>query len=184
MQSNIRKWKGKRRKILETGRNIITMEVSSKRICGMFSSWEANNFSAAGEILRSFRNPKFLYHAHKSFVGKFCNYFASFSFVLNVLLTNLSLHYLKVPLHCKWDIALLGPYSAFIGSQLPTFRGNLSHLQASSLTASPLKMGPICFPETSVTDYHSTMRNVPEVRRSHMESSSVRDFKYPPPRRW
>jgi len=28
-------------------------------------------------------------------------------------------------------------------------------------------MGPIGCPETSVTNYHSTLRNIPEERRSH-----------------
>jgi hypothetical protein len=31
----------------------------------------------------------------------------------------------------------------------------------------PCKMGPIRCPETSVKDYHSTLRNIPEERRSH-----------------
>ena len=30
----------------------------------------------------------------------------------------------------------------------------------------PLEMGPLCCPETSVQKYHSTLRNVPEERRS------------------
>jgi hypothetical protein len=29
-------------------------------------------------------------------------------------------------------------------------------------------MGPIGCPETSVTNYHNTLRNIPEERRSHM----------------
>jgi hypothetical protein len=33
-------------------------------------------------------------------------------------------------------------------------------------TSSPLKMGPIRCPETSVKDYHSMLRNTPEERRS------------------
>ena len=36
-----------------------------------------------------------------------------------------------------------------------------------SWTAWPLKMGPIDRPETSVINYLSTLRNVPEERRSH-----------------
>jgi hypothetical protein len=46
-----------------------------------------------------------------------------------------------------------------------------SHLQGSrslGLWASwPLKMGPICCLETSVKDYHWTLRNIREERRSH-----------------
>ena len=34
----------------------------------------------------------------------------------------------------------------------------------------PLKMGPISCPETSVEDYHSWLRNIPEVRISHLYS--------------
>jgi hypothetical protein len=33
-----------------------------------------------------------------------------------------------------------------------------------------LKMGPIRCPETSVQDYHSTLRNIPEERRSRFSS--------------
>jgi hypothetical protein len=36
----------------------------------------------------------------------------------------------------------------------------------TSLTAWPLKMRPICCPETSVKDYHSTLRSIPEDSRS------------------
>jgi hypothetical protein len=36
----------------------------------------------------------------------------------------------------------------------------------SSWTSWPFKMGPIRCPETSIKDYHSTLRNVPEERRS------------------
>jgi pyrrolidone-carboxylate peptidase len=34
-----------------------------------------------------------------------------------------------------------------------------------SLTARPLTMGPTGIPETSVTNYHSTLRNIAEERR-------------------
>jgi hypothetical protein len=37
----------------------------------------------------------------------------------------------------------------------------------SSSTFWPLKMGPISCPETSVQNYHPTLRNIPEERRSH-----------------
>jgi hypothetical protein len=37
----------------------------------------------------------------------------------------------------------------------------------STWTSWSLKMGPIRWPETSVNDYHSTLRNTPEERRSH-----------------
>jgi hypothetical protein len=38
-----------------------------------------------------------------------------------------------------------------------------SHIQSSSR---PLKMGPIRCPETSLNDYHSTLRNIAVERRS------------------
>jgi hypothetical protein len=38
----------------------------------------------------------------------------------------------------------------------------------SSWTSWPLKMGPIHCPETSVKDYHSTLCNIPEERRSYL----------------
>jgi hypothetical protein len=40
------------------------------------------------------------------------------------------------------------------GNCLPTFRDNV-------------KMGPIHCPETSVNNYHMTLRNIPEERESH-----------------
>jgi hypothetical protein len=36
----------------------------------------------------------------------------------------------------------------------------------SERTSWPLNMGPICCPETSVRNYHSTLRNIPEECRS------------------
>jgi hypothetical protein len=34
-----------------------------------------------------------------------------------------------------------------------------------------LKLGPICCPETSATNYNSTLRKIPEDRRSHLRCS-------------
>ena len=45
-----------------------------------------------------------------------------------------------------------------------------SHLQESSWTW-PLKTEPIGCPETSVRNYHSTLRNIPEEHRSHIHRS-------------
>jgi hypothetical protein len=60
---------------------------------------------------------------------------------------------------CRRDIdeicALLGYYAPSNGNPLPTFRNNV-----------PLKIGPIRCPETTVKDYHSTLRNTPAERRS------------------
>jgi len=37
----------------------------------------------------------------------------------------------------------------------------------------PLRMGPIRCPETSVGNYHSRLRNIPEERRSHLHRSET-----------
>jgi len=58
--------------------------------------------------------------------------------------------------------ALLGYYAACSGNFLATFRDNLS---VPSSRAPPFKMGQIGCPETSVTNYHYTLRNIPEERR-------------------
>jgi hypothetical protein len=42
------------------------------------------------------------------------------------------------------------------------------HIHVPSWTFWPLKMGPIGCPETSVQNYHSTLHNIPEERRSHL----------------
>jgi hypothetical protein len=62
---------------------------------------------------------------------------------------------------------LLGCYAASSGNHLPTFRDNVS-VKSSRVkkTSCPFKMGPINCPETSVKNYHSTLRNVSEERRS------------------
>jgi hypothetical protein len=63
---------------------------------------------------------------------------------------------------------LLVYYAASNGNPLQTFRDNVSvpssrvKKSKSSWTSWPLKMGPIRCPETSVNDYHSTLRNIPE----------------------
>jgi len=43
-----------------------------------------------------------------------------------------------------------------------------SHLQGSKNTVWSLKMGQIGCPETSVTNYFSMLRNMPQERRSHL----------------
>jgi hypothetical protein len=45
---------------------------------------------------------------------------------------------------------------------------NSTDHMASSSTSWLLKMGPICCPETSVQNYQSTLRNIPEERRSNL----------------
>ena len=61
------------------------------------------------------------------------------------------------------NYALLGYYAASSGNFLPTFRDNLS---APFLGG--LKMGLIGCPETSVRNYHYSLRNNPEERISHL----------------
>ena len=58
---------------------------------------------------------------------------------------------------------MLGHYAESTGSFLPTFRDTLS---VPSLWF--LKMGPIGCPETSVRNYHYTLRNKPAERSSHL----------------
>ena len=62
-------------------------------------------------------------------------------------------------------------------------RGNLIFkVQEASLTPWPLKMGPIGCPETSVTDYQSTLHNIPEGRRCHLQwGGSLKSRKKPCP---
>jgi hypothetical protein len=44
-----------------------------------------------------------------------------------------------------------------------------SRVKKSKKTSWPFKMGPISYPETSVHNYHSTLRNIPEERRSRLD---------------
>jgi hypothetical protein len=62
--------------------------------------------------------------------------------------------------------ALLGYYAAENSNPLPTFRDNVSVPSSRARTASPLKIGPIRCLETSVKDYHSALRNIPEECKS------------------
>jgi hypothetical protein len=70
--------------------------------------------------------------------------------------------------------AVLGYHAASSVNALPTFRDNVSVPYSrgkngfSSWTSWPLKTGPIGCPETSVQNYHSTLRNIPEERRSQV----------------
>jgi hypothetical protein len=66
--------------------------------------------------------------------------------------------------------ALLGYYAASNGNTLPTFRDIVSVLSSrikKPWTSWTLKMLLIRCSETSVKDYHSTMYNIPEKRRSY-----------------
>ena len=44
----------------------------------------------------------------------------------------------------------------------------LDAFRLSSWISRPLKQGPIGFPETSVRNYHYTLRNIAEERRFHL----------------
>jgi hypothetical protein len=69
--------------------------------------------------------------------------------------------------------ALPGYYAASCGNCLPTFRNKVSvpssRVQSpfSYSDSWPVKMGPILCPETLVSNYHMTPRNIPEERRTH-----------------
>ena len=66
------------------------------------------------------------------------------------------------------NCVLQGCYAASGGNFLPTFRDNILVPSAGfkkpkrSLDSWPLKMRPICCPETSVRNYHHSLRNNPE----------------------
>jgi len=60
--------------------------------------------------------------------------------------------------------AFLGCYAACSGDFFPTFRNKLG--QESDKDSWTLKMLPIDCPETSVTNYHYSIRNSPEQRSS------------------
>ena len=61
-------------------------------------------------------------------------------------------------------------FSGFLCSMLslPTFRDNLSFPSSRANTSGPLKKEPICCPETSVRNYHYTLRNNKEEPRSRV----------------
>jgi hypothetical protein len=68
--------------------------------------------------------------------------------------------------------ALLGYYAAGSGNSLPTFRKNLSVPSLRVKTSWYLKMGPIDCLETSLRNYHSTLRS--NLRRGRFSSTSWR----------
>jgi hypothetical protein len=64
--------------------------------------------------------------------------------------------------------ALLVNYAAYSDTSLPTFRGNVLAPSSGVFNSWPLKMGPLDCPITSVHNYHYTLRNFTEERRSHL----------------
>jgi hypothetical protein len=64
----------------------------------------------------------------------------------------------------------MGYYAAMCCNCLPTFQDNVSV---------PVKMGPICCPETSVNNYHTTPHNIPEECSSHQHNGgSLKSYNY------
>jgi hypothetical protein len=74
------------------------------------------------------------------------------------------------PLQCKWDVRASGTLRAMSNNSVPTFRDNTSisssKVKKIFLNVLTLQLGPIDCPETSVQNYHSTLRNTPEERKS------------------
>jgi len=64
--------------------------------------------------------------------------------------------------------ALLGYYAAYVVNSLPTFRDNLSITSSRVKISCSTKMGRRGYPETSVSNWHRTLRNVTEERSSHL----------------
>ena len=64
------------------------------------------------------------------------------------------------------NCALPGCYAASCGNFLPTFRDNLSVPSLGVRDSWSLEMGMIGYPETSVINYHYSLRNNPEERNS------------------
>ena len=83
--------------------------------------------------------------------------------------------------------ALMGYYATLSASSLPTFRDNLlvpSSRVKKVWTSWPLKMKPRGCTETSVKDYYSALRNIPEERRSHQHrGGSLKSWWQAPPKR-
>jgi hypothetical protein len=75
--------------------------------------------------------------------------------------------------HAIWDLRCSAYYAASSGNHLPTFRDNVSVPSSRAKTSWPfswlLKMGRICCPETSVKDYHSTLRYIQKERGYHQQ---------------
>jgi hypothetical protein len=71
-------------------------------------------------------------------------------------------------------MALLSYNAVSTGNPLPTFRDNVSVRSSrvkkskKSWSSWPLMMEPVGCPETSVQNYHSMLRNIPEGGRSHL----------------
>ena len=67
---------------------------------------------------------------------------------------------------CSIDWSLV--YWRFETTCQPRLQGPNRSKKHSSRSVWPFKMGPIGCPEMSVTNYHSTLHNIPEEQRSHL----------------
>ena len=87
---------------------------------------------------------------------------------IHVLLQAVSI-YMKTKITLRICV-LLRYYAACNSNSVPTFRDNLpAPFQGSGNPITwPFKIGPIGCPETSVRNYHYTLRNSPGKRRSHL----------------
>ena len=108
------------------------------QLCSQQLTWQTNKPDTASALAQSYRCMDI--HLHHSYAFK-----------------------ISVHISTQWQIQncdLLGYYAASSGNFSPTFRDSLS---VSS--SCPLKMGPISCAETSVRNYHYSLRNSPEERR-------------------
>jgi len=115
-----------------------------------------------------------LFLQYNRFLRMFANFLQDLTFfIVTSVKSSYFIHLSKEVLKdCLFQIcALLGYYAAYSGHLLPTFREKLlvkSSRVKKTRRILPLKVGPISCPETSVTNYHSALRNSPEELRSHL----------------
>jgi hypothetical protein len=70
---------------------------------------------------------------------------------------------------CLCEIcAFLRYYAAYVVNSLPTFRDNLSITYSRVKISCPINMGRRGYPETSVRNWHRTLRNITEEASSHL----------------
>jgi len=83
-------------------------------------------------------------------------------------------HNLRVSLCISWALPVVQSVYKYVIRALryltvvTKYKYKQSKENYFSLTTLPLKMGPIVCPETAVTNYHSTLRRIPEERRSQI----------------
>jgi hypothetical protein len=81
-------------------------------------------------------------------------------------------------LKLRENCALLGFYAASSGNFLPTFWENINATfrGQESKDSRTLKVRPIGCPETSLRNYHCSLRNNPEERSYHLILRYVRNW--------